>query len=60
MSAVKQSHILPADEQDDSQKPHALKSTSAWTFPNFLGDVSHSDIDILLLSTAFKFLLFPA
>lgn len=61
MSPVKQSHSLPADEQDDSQKPHALKSTSAWTFPNFLGDVlAHSDIDILLLSTAFKFLLFPA
>ncbi|KAG2146718.1 glycosyltransferase family 57 protein [Suillus clintonianus] len=62
MSAVKQSQSSPADNHDDSQGPHALKPTSAWIpkWLNFLGDVSQSEIDILLLSTAFKFLLFPA
>ncbi|KAG1806920.1 glycosyltransferase family 57 protein [Suillus plorans] len=60
MNTVKQSHSSPTDELDDSQKPHAPKSTSAWTWLNFLGDVSQSEVDVLLLSTAFKFLLFPA
>ncbi|OJA16976.1 hypothetical protein AZE42_00561 [Rhizopogon vesiculosus] len=60
-SGLKQSQSSAAHHHDDSQQSHALKHTSSWKWLDFLGDtISQSEADILLLSTAFKFLLFPA
>jgi alpha-1,3-glucosyltransferase len=58
---LKQSQSSAAHDHDDSQQSHALKYTSTWQLLDFLGVIlSPSEADILLLSTAFKFLLFPA
>lgn len=58
---LKQSQSSAAHGHDDSQHSHVLKHTSKWEWLGFMGDaMSQPEADILLLSTAFKFLLFPA